>query len=302
MQCSKPHIIYDKTSHKHIEVPCGVCMACRLNYTREWAVRVMNESLSYPCNCFITLTYDDEHLPSDFSVSKSAVQKFFKRLRKVVSKDLKYFACGEYGGRFGRPHYHSIILNWYPEDAYLWRDGLKKSYRSPLLEKCWKFGHSEIGDVTFNSARYVASYIVKQKRGKEKTYYKEHSIEPEFVLMSKGLGKNFVKKHFSQLKSLGYLPFNGIKMKLPRYYENILYSTDSDKIERRKIKNDYLESSRKKFEDGINKLSFQQFKERFKHDTGHDVRFKDYVGYRMLQTRQERERRLKEMIERSSKK
>ena len=132
--CTKPHLIFDKVHSVYMEVPCRMCMECRLNYTREWAMRICNEANSYDNNCFLTLTFNDEHLPNDNSIHKRDLQLFVKRLRKaLVGKKIRYFGCGEYGGKFGRPHYHIIIFNWYPEDAFY--DNTCSKMRSPTLEK-----------------------------------------------------------------------------------------------------------------------------------------------------------------------
>lgn len=103
MQCSKPIFLKEKG----LEVPCGKCINCRVSRSREWTIRLMNELQYYKTSLFVTLTYDDEHLPSDNGLHISDLQKYFKRLRRDLdysNRKIKYFACGEYGDQFGRPH------------------------------------------------------------------------------------------------------------------------------------------------------------------------------------------------------
>lgn len=296
MQCTHPHLIYDKTNHCYMEVPCRCCMACRLNYTKEWAIRCMNEASCHKHNCFLTLTYDDEHLPKDKNLVKSDLQKFFKRLRKLGVK-CKYLACGEYGGQFGRPHYHSVIFGWYPSDAYLWRNKrVNPTFRSPTLEKLWTSGISEFGDVTFNSARYVASYIVKQHRGNDKKWYEENNVVPEFVVMSQGLGKDFCNKYKEQLKVLGYLKFQGRKCKLPRYYEQQLFTTDEEKEERKNAKRKACDEARQEFERNQSITEYNQFSDWFLKKFGRCPKFKDWLGRKIVDARSEREVQLQRLV------
>jgi hypothetical protein len=65
-----------------LQLPCGQCVGCKLERSRQWAVRCMHEASLYENNCFVTLTLDDDHLPSDGSLDKDIFQRFMKRLRK----------------------------------------------------------------------------------------------------------------------------------------------------------------------------------------------------------------------------
>ena len=96
-----------------LEVPCGKCMACRQQKRKEWSMRVLHESTEYRNECFTTLTYSDDNLPENGSLVKRDLQLFFKRLRKALppSQKIRYFACGEYGDTYFRPHYHTILFN-----------------------------------------------------------------------------------------------------------------------------------------------------------------------------------------------
>ena len=140
-----------------LEIPCGQCIGCRLERSRQWAVRISTEASLYEKNCFITLTFSPEHLEkrsNKWSLDVSDFQKFMKRLRKAVSpKKIRFFSCGEYGEKNMRPHYHACIFGYDFPDKILYtiRDECRL-YRSPLLEKIWNLGFATVGDVTFESA------------------------------------------------------------------------------------------------------------------------------------------------------
>lgn len=241
-----------------VTVPCGRCTSCRLEHSRQWAVRCMHEAQMHEGNSFITLTYAPEHLPEDYSVHKKELQKFFKRLRKNTGIKLRYFACGEYGDENRRPHYHAIIFGYDFPDKELYtktRTG-DLLYRSPLLEKTWKYGFSLIGGVSFESAAYVARYVMKKRKGDpdqvdpktgltNKEYYETvdpdtgeiHDVQPEFCLMSRnrGIGHTW----FEQFKSdtdKDYLTIRGHKMAIPKYYDQLLRLEDIDSFTKRKSK------------------------------------------------------------------
>lgn len=252
-----------------VTVRCGRCHGCRLHHSKEWAIRCVHESQMHEQNSFITLTYAPENLPSDHSIHKEELQKFFKRLRKNTRKRFKYFACGEYGEKNNRPHYHAILFGMdFYEDRYLHtktRNG-DLLYRSPTLEKAWPLGHSLIGEMTFQSAAYVARYVMKKRKGdddtvdpKTKKTNKEHymvadevtgeifEIEPEFCLASRGsgkqddpiiwrygLGRAWLERYKSDTNK-DYITVNKQKVSLPRYYDNILALEDEfDMMERKR--------------------------------------------------------------------
>lgn len=146
-------------------LPCGKCVGCLQDYRSSWAVRILLEASLYENNCFITLTYRDECLPKDNKPHRDEFVRFFKRLRKAVGKEIRVFYCGEKGDVSGRAHYHAIIFGYDFPDKVLHGRTPSGSliYRSPLLESCWKFGLSSIGEVEPGSACYVASYCNKKK-------------------------------------------------------------------------------------------------------------------------------------------
>lgn len=118
----------------------------------------MLESLLHEHNTFLTLTYDEEHLPDDHSVSVREIQLFLKRLRKVVGK-VRYYAVGEYGEASGRPHYHLALFGVQFTDLVY--SSPLRCYQSVILKECWPLGSHFIGTLTPESAGYIVSYVVK---------------------------------------------------------------------------------------------------------------------------------------------
>lgn len=204
-----------------VVVPCGVCMACRITRTEHWALRIEHE-IHGKTGCFLTLTYAEDPI----TLSKEELQKFFKRLRRRLDVPIKYYACGEYGDRTDRPHYHAIIIGWSPLDI----EGDIKAHgnhtqSSTLVESLWKFGNNTVGSVTPESIRYVTGYIRKKLYGdKAKEEYGDRL--PPFALMSLGIGKNFLLENAERLNEKLMMTRNGKKISLPRYYKDQL-----DKLE-----------------------------------------------------------------------
>lgn len=241
-----------------IQIPCGSCIGCKLERSRQWAIRCVHEASLYPHNCFITLTYDDDHLPSNGSLRKVDFQKFMRRLRKAVRRidkklKIRFFHCGEYGDRFGRPHYHALIFGFDFLDKYLWRTTSAgcKAYRSPLLEKLWPYGNSELGDVTFESAAYVARYCVKKVTGVHAAAHYTRvdadtgeffRISPEYTTMSRrpGIGRPWLEKYAKEVFDNDSVVMRGIEMKPPKaydkYFEELIPEAFEDKKRARRKK------------------------------------------------------------------
>lgn len=203
------------------EVPCGKCIGCRLDYSRMWAIRCVLESTGHGCSSFITLTYDDEHLPGDFRVSKPTWQKFLKRLRSAIAPTrIRFFATGEYGSKSARPHYHAIIFGYDFPDKYPWsKCNGNVLFRSPMLERLWPYGQSLIGEVSFNSCAYVARYVMKKT--------KDNGEFQPFLDMSRrpGIGCEYLKANMSKLLDLPkvYGDFgNSHEYFAPKYFDYLL--------------------------------------------------------------------------------
>lgn len=236
-QCTDGSIVfYESKRHdtvKSLSLPCGQCIGCRLERSRQWAIRCMHEAQMHTQNCFITLTYDDDHLPSDRSLHYRDFQLFIKRLRKrYPGRRIRYYMAGEYGENFGRPHWHACIFGLDFDDKKLWKRTSANSllYRSQDLELLWPFGYSSIGDVTFESAAYVARYIMKKVTGKNASeHYTEIDPEsgeittrkPEFTKMSlkPGIGYEWYKQYTSDVYPHDYVIVRGKKVKPPKYYD-----------------------------------------------------------------------------------
>lgn len=211
MQCTSPVWLKERGLY----VPCNHCVSCRISYSREWAVRLMNEfETSHNKGCFITLTYSDEHLPADLSLHKEDLQKFFKRLRKhLKGHQIKYYACGEYGDKFKRPHYHAIIFNLSVMDAMI------------VLPKAWQFGFFKILPVYYESCKYVTGYVMKKYNG-EKAKEEYGNKEVPFRLSSLGLGKEFALEHRDRILEDYGVTFGGVNKGFPKYYQMLFKRDD----------------------------------------------------------------------------
>lgn len=205
-----------------ITLPCGQCIGCRLERSRQWAMRCVHEASLYERNCFLTLTYSDENIPKGNTLVKKDFQDFMKRLRKAVGTGVRYFHCGEYGEKLGRPHYHACLFNYDFPDKKLW----KKSeggdlYVSEKLNELWGRGYCILGAVTFDSAAYVARYITKKITGPNaETHYNGRT--PEYTTMSRrpGIGLEWFKKFRTDCYPSDSVIMRGKEMRPPKFYDN----------------------------------------------------------------------------------
>lgn len=241
-------VVFNKSEgyiDKQLELGCGQCIECRMERARMWAIRCCNESQYFEeegrRSCFTTLTYNDDNLPHVKSntiegryyetLHKRDLQLFFKRLRRR-GNDFRYFASGEYGGVYGRPHYHVLIFGWHPQDCYLC--GSSQSgfdvYSSDSLDETWSHGLTFIQDMNFETAFYTAGYALKKLTGKGEYFEKKFGVAsaeeyydgvvPEFVLMSRrpGLGTDWFMKYRSDVYPGDKMKINGLSVLPPRYY------------------------------------------------------------------------------------
>lgn len=180
MLCSKPYRKEDR------EFGCGQCTNCRINRSRLWVGRMLLESMEHPYSAFVTLTYNEKHLPNPPHLSKKPAQLFLKRLRGMApGRTIRYYAVGEYGDKNWRPHYHLILFGISPTEG-------------KLIEKCWPFGFIQMGTVEAASIGYVAAYVMKKL-----TNPKDRRLEgrtPEFCIMSAkpGIGYGMVERMAKQ--------------------------------------------------------------------------------------------------------
>lgn len=204
-------------------LPCGTCLGCKAARATAWAYRCMHEASLYENNRFITLTYDNDHLPPNGWLNLRDVQLWMKRLRKAIPTKIRYFLTGEYGSITGRPHYHALLFNCrFPDEQ-----PAGNMILSATADRLWPLGEVRTGSVTLASALYVAKYAVKGTKG-HPTSDGEAPPEP-FATMSRGgrgqglggIGSPWLKKYESDLKH-GYLIHNGEKAPIPRAYRKKL--------------------------------------------------------------------------------
>lgn len=167
----------DWWNYEIVKISCGCCMECLLQRSNHWATRIYMESKTHAKNCFITLTYAPEHLPSNgrhMTLRKKHIQDFIKRLRYHAGTEISYFCAGEYGSRTFRPHYHLIVHGWEPEDLKLhsFSKTNNKMFSSKQVEKIWGMGFASIEELNYKTACYTARYCQKKNGiGKIKREY-----------------------------------------------------------------------------------------------------------------------------------
>lgn len=227
--CPPGHIKYFTD---FVEIPCGKCIGCRLDYSRQWANRLMLENAYHTVSYFVTLTYDNYYLEKNckrlkyavdgedpivsYSLVKRDFQLFMKRLRKhFKDADIRYYACGEYGSKTKRPHYHAILFGVPFDDLVYYKRNFEGDsyFVSETLAKLWPYGFHLIANVTWNTCAYVSRYVTKKLNGSEKDFYSTFNIDPEFSTMSlkPGIGRSF----FDEFKHDIYSGDNLIRLKVP---------------------------------------------------------------------------------------
>jgi hypothetical protein len=230
-----------------MEVACGQCLGCRLDRSRQWGFRIMHEASQHDDNCFITLTYDDEHMPRLFNngpgtLNKKDFQDFMKRLRKRFHpRKIRYYHCGEYGENYDRPHYHACIFGLDFDDKEVFTQNADYyTYTSDVLSETWGLGFVTVGELTLESAMYTARYVLKKVNGhnapdhylRVDDYGVCYWLEPEYTTMSRrpGIGKNWYEKFKGDVFPSDEVPVvgQGVLRGVPRYYETILKSEDPD--------------------------------------------------------------------------
>ena len=211
----------------------------------------MHEAQLHECNSFLTLTYDDEHLPQDGSLVLGDWQNFAKKMRNRIGK-FRFYHCGEYGDDNDRPHYHALIFGQnFHQDRTPWKRTARgdQLYRSKALEDLWPQGYSTIGQVTLHSARYVARYAMKKVTGdKAKQHYQRIGIQhageitqlkPEYTTMSRnpGIGAGWIDAYNQDVYPDDFLVIEGKQQATTRYYDTWLENNnpaEAEKIKRRR--------------------------------------------------------------------
>ncbi|QCQ84715.1 replication initiator protein [Blackfly microvirus SF02] len=214
-----------------LSIPCGGCQGCRLEKSRQWAMRCMHEARMSSVSSFVTLTYDNDHLPPGGSLSPTALRYFMGKLRKKREAGVRFYGCGEYGEVNMRPHYHVLLFNCdFPDKKFHSRNGRNEPlYTSDELRVLWPFGFNLIGAVTYESAAYVARYVMKKVNGKKADdHYAVYDANgqifdryPEFARMSRmpGVGAGYYEKYGGEVRAHDTIIVNGKEVKPPRYYD-----------------------------------------------------------------------------------
>lgn len=228
-----------------IEIPCGRCIGCRMRRASDWELRVMHESTLWSENCFVTLTYDDYHLPDNASLRHRDFQLFMKRLRKWRGESVRFYMCGEYGPEGGRPHYHACLFN-VGFRANRKPAGKSESgepfYNQPDLDSLWRMGFATVQDLTRGTASYTARYIMKKALGKtaDSAYQvldpetgELIQLVPEYSQMSlkPGVGAAWFRKYATDVYPNDFVIQDGIKRRPPKYYDKLLRRSKSVKMD-----------------------------------------------------------------------
>lgn len=219
-----------------LRLPCGQCIGCKLERSRQWAVRCVHEASLRDDNCMVTLTYDAEWLPKNGSLVPKDMTKFMKRLRRSIEpRRVRFFGCGEYGELYMRPHYHLLLFGYdFPDKVRIPSVKEYPEWTSAQLEQVWWYGRTLIGSVTFESAAYVARYVTKKVLGRDRDagHYRYVDcetgelveLEPEFGRMSRnpGIGKSWMEQFGNEVYPSDEVISRGRSAKPPRFYDDML--------------------------------------------------------------------------------
>ncbi|WNK13474.1 MAG: replication initiator protein [Microvirus sp.] len=218
-----------------IQLPCNGCIGCRLDRASMWSLRVVHEASLHAENCFVTLTYDEAHLPPGGSLRYRDCQLFIKRLRRAnPGKLIRYYLCGEYGDNLSRPHYHICLFGHSFSDQSLLKKTISNSliYHSPSLTKLWPLGLSSVGSLNKQSAGYTARYCMKKINGDLAESHYRHvdpetgeitQREPEFNHMSlkPGIGAQWYDKFHGDVHLHDHVIHDGRRHSVPHYYNKL---------------------------------------------------------------------------------
>lgn len=223
---------------RNLDLACGRCDGCRLERSRQWAIRCMHEAQMHDENCFVTLTYDNKHIPHGGTLVHRDFQLFMKRLREERRRqkqtEIRFYMAGEYGEQTSRPHYHACLFGVdFHQDRSYWRktETGHTIYKSPTLDRAWQLGEATIGELTFESAAYCARYIMKKAYGDDAPdrYIKIDTttgeiieLQPEYARMSNqngGIGAPWIDQYQDDVYPEGKVVVRGHLSKPPKYYD-----------------------------------------------------------------------------------
>ncbi len=223
----------------NLELNCNNCLSCRLRKAKEWALRCWHESQMHDTNCFVTLTYDDKHIPDYHNLDHRDFQLFMKALRNKLGHPITFFMCGEYGDGTHRPHYHVLLFGYFPTDAQYHRtQNGNRYYKSEILDSAWKCGFTDTSHVSYKASGYIARYTLKKQLPKEDAQDRYCYVDPdgelhirkfEYVRMSTGrdkwtgIGGKWIQKYSKQTLEHDYvLDPDGNQCPVPSYYQDYL--------------------------------------------------------------------------------
>lgn len=278
--CKKPFMA------GNVPFGCGQCLPCRINRRRQWMWRQFLESLCHEENAFVTLTYDDKHLPADGGLEPKVVSDWLKRVRFAITpRRIRYFLVGEYGEETRRPHYHVSLFGLSGRTDQIGSRTVHYGC-SQLLWDTWGKGYVKTAEFNEVTAQYVAGYVVKKLT--DVSDPRLRGLPPEFARMSTrpGLGAHAMEVIAAQLNgthldNLGDVPHSlkvgSRTIPLGRYLlqklrKNVGFSDEYIS----KVKNDL--SSEKQiellalFQDTFNAQDVPTFKKVYLADAEHRLR------------------------------
>lgn len=256
-----PKLALDSATGR-IDIPCGQCTGCRLERSQQWATRMMHEASLHPYNCFLTLTYSDEAIPQNYSLDLAHGQDFIKRLRAHAhyhheGLKLRFYLAGEYGDKYGRPHYHAAIFGYDFPDKKLVQNNVQGQplFSSEILDELWSHGSARTAGLDYASAAYIARYCVKKIGGpKAADHYhrlspidgKLHNVRPEYATMSRrpGLGAGWLQRFKSDVFPSGFIVIDGKPQAPPRFYINKLSEEEQTQLKRTALRRGMLHAEK----------------------------------------------------------
>lgn len=237
-----PNTNKEAATWRALDIPCGICILCRQETARQWAVRIGHEAQMHEESCFITLTYSDDYLPEWGSLNYDHLVKFWKKLRNFMhahhaGKKVRYYAVGEYGDESLRPHYHACLF------GHAFTRGREIVQQNPMfwtsndLALLWPYGMHRIGMITHETAQYTASYVLKKLRHKQQYVRVEEEtgelipLEQPRSFMSKNLGKEWWRLYGRHVSAHDIVVVNGRVQKPPKQYDRWLGAIDEVRLE-----------------------------------------------------------------------
>lgn len=227
----------------YLELSCGNCLSCRARRVRDWAIRCHHEAQMHtravgttniPNGCFVTLTYNDEHLPEDGSLHVEHWQNFAKRLRHKLGP-FRFLHCGEYGSRNGRPHYHACLfgIDFHADRTVFFQKDNQITWLSETLSRTWSHGFTTLSPLNFATASYCAGYVMKKMKGSEfraltdvygATSKPVSSLKEEYVTMSRlpGLGTSWFNRYWPDVYPQDAVHIGGKTYRPPKFYDKLL--------------------------------------------------------------------------------